>query len=135
MLDAARDRPPRRGEPIPTSSSTNASHAVEQYGLATALKLSEDISDELLLESLTETLLRTAIEQTGAERVWLMVPSGDEVRVEAEAVALGDRVTVHIGEHVNNTSFLPETVLRSVLLNQQAVLLHDAANALAVAAS
>jgi PAS domain S-box-containing protein len=133
VLDAARDRPPRRGEPIPTSSSTNASHAVEQHGLATALKLSEDISDELVLESLTETLLRTAIEQTGAERVWLMVPSGDEVRVEAEAVALGDRVTVHIGEHVNNTSFLPETVLRSVLLNQRAVLLHDAATASAFA--
>jgi PAS domain S-box-containing protein len=95
--------------------------------LAAALKLSEEISGEMAVEGLIEKLLRTAIEHAGARRGLLIVPRGDELRIEAEAIAAGDHVTVLLGESVNSTSSLPESVLRSVVRTQQAVLLDDAA--------
>jgi PAS domain S-box-containing protein len=42
-------------------------------------------------------------------------------------MAIGDRVAVYRGESLNSTPTLPESVLRSVVRTQQAVLLHDAA--------
>jgi GAF domain-containing protein len=81
----------------------------------------------MVLERLIEKVLRTAIEHAGAQRGLLIVPRGEELRIEAEAMAVGDRVTVYLGENVNSTSTLPESVLRSVVRTQQAVLLDDAA--------
>jgi PAS domain S-box-containing protein len=134
VLNVARDRPPRQGKPLAAPSSTNTSPPAEHLDLATALQLSEEIAGESALEGLIEKLLRTAIEQAGALRVRLIVPRGDELRMEAEAVAVGDRVTVYLGENVDSTPTLPESVLRSVLLTRQAVLLHDATAASAFSA-
>jgi PAS domain S-box-containing protein len=126
-LDVARDLPPGREKPITTSTSAIAAPAAEELDLATALKLSEEISGEMVLERLIEKVLRTAIEHAGALRGLLIVPRGEELRVEAEATAVGDRVTVLLGESVNSTPTLPESVLRSVVRTQRPVLLHDAA--------
>jgi PAS domain S-box-containing protein len=95
--------------------------------LARARKLSEEISGEMVLERLIEKVLRTAVEHAGAQRGLLIVPRGEELRIEAESTAVGDRVTVLLGENVNSTPRLPESVLRSVVRTQQAVLLDDAA--------
>jgi PAS domain S-box-containing protein len=95
--------------------------------LAAALKVSEEISGEIVPEKLIDKLLRTAIEHAGAQRGLLIVPRGDELRIEAQAIAVGDRVAVYLGESVNSTPTLPESVLRSVVRTQRAVLLDDAA--------
>ena len=126
VLDAVRDLSPRQEKAITTSISTLTAPAAEELDLATALKLSEEISGEMVLERLIEKVLRTAIEHVGAQRGLLIVPRGDELHIEAEAMAVGDRVTVYQGESVNRTPRLPESVLRSVVRTQQAVLLHDA---------
>jgi PAS domain S-box-containing protein len=127
VLRAARDLSLGQEKPITTSTSTIAVPAAEQLNLATAVKLSEEISGEMVLERLIEKVLRTAIEHAGAQRGLLIVPRGDELRIEAEAVAAGDHVTVLLGESVNSTATLPESVLRSVVRTSQAVLLDDAA--------
>jgi PAS domain S-box-containing protein len=126
VLDVARDLPPGQEKPITTSTGTIAAPAAEELDLAAALKLSEEIAREMVLEKLIDKVLRTAIEKAGAQRGLLIVPRGDELRLEAEAMAVGDRVTVYLGESVNRTPTLPESVLRSVVRTQQAVLLHDA---------
>jgi PAS domain S-box-containing protein len=95
--------------------------------LAAALKVSEEISGETVPEKLIDKVLRTAIEHACAQRGLLIVPKGDELRVEAEAMAVGDRVAVYLGESLNSTPALPESVLRSVVRTQRAVLLDDAA--------
>jgi PAS domain S-box-containing protein len=125
--DVARDLPSEQEKPITTSTNTIAARAAKELDLETALKLSEEISGEMVPERLIEKVLRTAIEHAGALRGLLIVPTGEELRIEAEAMAVGDRVTVHLGESVNSASTLPESVLRSVVRTQQAVLLHDAA--------
>jgi PAS domain S-box-containing protein len=126
-LDGVRDLPPGHENPITTSTGAIAAPAAEQLGLAAALKLSEEISGEMVLERLIEKVLRTAIEDAGAQRTLLIVPRGDELRIEAEAMAVGDRVTVYLGENVNRTPTLPDSILNSVVRTQHAVLLHDAA--------
>ena len=126
-LDVRRDLSPGQEKPTTTSTNTIAAPAAEELDLALALKLSEEISGEMVLERLIEKVLRTAIEHAGAQRGLLIVPRGDELHIEAEAMAVGDGVTVYLGESVNRTPSLPESVLRSVVRTQQAVLLHDAA--------
>jgi PAS domain S-box-containing protein len=81
----------------------------------------------MVLERLIDKILRTAIEHAGAQRGLLVVPRGDELRIEAEAMTAGEDVTVYLGENVDGTAALPESVLRSVARTQQAVLLDDAA--------
>ena len=49
------------------------------------IKVSEAVSGEIVLEKLIDTLMRTAIEHAGAERGLLILPRGDEYRIEAEA--------------------------------------------------
>jgi PAS domain S-box-containing protein len=127
VLDLARDPHLGQEKPTATSTSTLAAPAAEQLDVATALKLSEEISGEMVLERLIDKVLRTAIEHAGAQRGLLIVPRGDELRIEAEAVAAGEDVTVHLGESVDGAAALPESILRSVVRTQQAVLLDDAA--------
>ena len=49
---------------------------VEHLDLATVIKVSQAVSGEIVLEKLIDTLMRTAIEQAGAERGLLIVPRG-----------------------------------------------------------
>src|SRR5882757_3353020 len=91
VLDVAPDLPAGQ-DPVAPSTSTIATRAAEQLDLARARKLSEEISGEMVLERLIEKVLRTAIEHAGAQRGLLIVPRREELRIEAEAMAVGDRV-------------------------------------------
>src|SRR5208337_1122608 len=74
----------RDREPLRDSAGTIGT-AVEQLDLATVIKVSQAVSGEIVLDRLIDTLMRTAIEQAGAERGLLILPRGTEQRVEAEA--------------------------------------------------
>ena len=63
----------RAEEPAPSPTSTIAT-PVEHLDLATVIKVSQTVSGEIVLEKLIHTLMRTAIEQAGAERGLLIVP-------------------------------------------------------------
>ena len=51
---------------------------VEHLDLATVIKVSQAVSSEIVLDKLLDTLMRTAIEQAGAERALLIMPRGQE---------------------------------------------------------
>src|SRR5258708_10788205 len=72
--------------------------AVERLDLATVIKVSQAISAEIVLEMLIDTLMRTAIEQAGAERGLLILQRGAEPRIEAEATTGADAVVVQRSE-------------------------------------
>jgi PAS domain S-box-containing protein len=127
VIDLARDPHLGREKPTATSTSTLAAPAAEQLDLATALKISEEISGEMVLERLIDKVLSTAIEHAGAQRGLLIVSRGDELRIEVEARAAGEDVTVYLGERVDGAAALPESILRSVVRTRQSVLLDDAA--------
>ena len=72
----------RSRRPVRRARSGRRSNSLD---LATVIKVSQAVSGEIVLEKLIDTLMRTAIEQAGAERGLLILPRGAEQRIEAEA--------------------------------------------------
>src|SRR5215469_6063540 len=99
--------------------------SVEQLDLATVVKVSQAVSDEMVLEKLIETLMRTAIEHAGAERGLLILPRGDEQRIEAEATTSGDTIVVRLREASLAVAALPESIVHYVVRTQESVILDD----------
>jgi PAS domain-containing protein len=100
---------------------------VEHLDLATAIKVSQAVSGEIVLEKLIDTLMRIAIEQAGAERGLLIRPRGIEQRIEAEAKTSGDSVIVQLRDEQAGAAALPESMLHYVLRTGESVILDDAA--------
>jgi C4-dicarboxylate-specific signal transduction histidine kinase len=100
---------------------------VEHLDLATAIKVSQAVSGEIVLEKLIDRLMRIAVEQAGAERGLLIRPRGVEQRLEAEATTSGDSVIVELRDEQAGAACLPESVLHYVLRTGESVILDDAA--------
>jgi hypothetical protein len=116
----------REEEPAPAPTSTIGA-PVEHLDLATVIRVSQAISGEIVLEMLIDTLMRTAIQQAGAERGLLILPRGTEPRIEAEATTCGDTVAVQLHDQSVTASVLPESVFHYVLRTRESVILDDAA--------
>ncbi|HEY3746595.1 MAG TPA: PAS domain S-box protein, partial [Gemmatimonadaceae bacterium] len=116
----------RAEEPAPGPTSTIAT-PVERLDLATVIRVSQAVSGEMVLEKLIDTLMRTAIEQAGAERGLLILSRGAETRIEAEATTSSDTVQVELRDAPATACVLPETVLHYVLRTRESVILDDAA--------
>ncbi len=106
---------------------TTMAASVEHLDLATVIKVSQAVSGEIVLDKLLHTLMRTAIEQAGAERGLLILVQATEPRIAAEATTSGDAVTVRVGDQAVTGAMLPETILRYVLHTQETIILDDAA--------
>jgi PAS domain S-box-containing protein len=117
----------RAEEAAPGPTSTIAT-PVKHLDLATMIKVSQAVSSEIVLEKLIHTLMRTAIEQAGAERGLLILPRGDELHIQAEATTSGEDVTVHLRSAADSTAALPESVVRYVMRTQETVILDDASS-------
>ena len=101
---------------------------VEHLDLATVIKVSQAVSGEIILDRLLDTLMRTAIEQAGAERGLLIVTSGTDQRIAVEATTSADTVTVHLRDDAvaATAAALPASVLHYVLRTKDSVVLEDA---------
>jgi PAS domain S-box-containing protein len=113
------------GEPVAGPTSTIGA-SIEHLDLATMIKVSQAVSGEIVLEKLIDTLMCTAIEHAGAERGLLILPRGDELRIEAEATTARDAVKVLLPQTVVTPGDLPESLLHYVLRTRERVLLDDA---------
>jgi len=115
----------RKEEPAPGPTSTIGAK-VEHLDLATVIKVSQAVSGEIVLKKLLDTLMRTAIEQAGAERGLLILVRGAEQRIAAEARTSGDTVVVQLRDETVTAAVMPESVLRYVMRTQESVILDDA---------
>ena len=100
--------------------------SAEHLDLATVIKVSEAVSREIVLENLIDALMRMAIEHAGAERGLLILPRGDDYRIEAEATTGSSEIHVKLEQARVTAAELPESVLRYVLRTKEIVLLHEA---------
>jgi PAS domain S-box-containing protein len=107
-------------------STTTIGTSVEHLDLGTVMKASQAIAGEIMLEKLIETLLVIAVEHAGAERGLLILPRGEEHRIEAEARTGRDKVEVQLGPRLVTPTQLPESLLRYVIRTQESVILDDA---------
>src|SRR5262245_5953771 len=101
----------RQEEPARGSAGTIEA-PVEHLDLATMVEASQALSGEMVLEKLIDRLLRAAIEHAGAERGLLIVPRGGVLQIEAEALASGEHVTVHMRESPDAATSFPESLVR-----------------------
>ena len=115
----------REAAPVPGATSTIGA-PVEHLDLATVLKVSQAVSGEIVLEKLLDTLMRTAIEQAGAERGLLILLRGEALRIEAEATTSGDTIVVHLRDEPIDGGVLPESIISYVVRTQESVILDDA---------
>jgi len=72
-------------------------------------------------------VMRTALEQAGAERGLLILPDGGAQRIAAVAMTGGEAPRVQLRDMPASSSVLPESVLYHVLRTKESVILDDAA--------
>jgi GAF domain-containing protein len=104
-----------RGELSPPGQATRIAAPVEHLDLAAIIRVSQATSGEIVLEKLINTLMRTALEQAGAERSLLILGRGVEHRIEAEARSDRDKDIIHFRQSLITPSELPESLLRYII--------------------
>src|ERR1700722_20143897 len=80
----------------------------------------------MVRDNLIDTILRAALEETGAQRGLLILSSSGENRVVAEAGRRQGRITVIVRDEGVAESLLPKTVLDSIRRNRRSVVIDDA---------
>src|SRR4029077_15107866 len=108
---------------IPTSTIRTP---IEHLDFAALIKVLQTLSREIVLEKLIDTLMRTVIEQAGAERGLLILSRDAELRIEAEATTSGDTIAVRLQEALLNEDALPQSVVRYALRTHESVILGNA---------
>ncbi len=89
------------------------------------VKASQAISGEIVLSSLLETLMRTMLENAGAQRGSLILTRGDELLVEATARVEGPEIIVMQLGSAAIPSALPMSILNYVSHTRESVILSD----------
>ena len=120
--------PALRTEEFAPGSTSTIGAPVEHLDLATVIRVSQAVSGEVVVDKLIDTLMRTAIEQAGAERGLLIRARGAEQRIEAEVMTDGDAVIVQQRDQAVAQTLLPGSVLQYVLRTRESVILDDAAS-------
>jgi PAS domain S-box-containing protein len=116
----------RTDEPAP-GPTTTIETPVEHLDLVTVIKVSQAASGNIVLEKLIDRVMRTAIEQAGAERGLLILSDGDEQRIAAEATTEGNATRLQLRDVPASATMLPESILYHVLRTRENVILNDAA--------
>ncbi|AUT75951.1 protein kinase [Paraburkholderia hospita] len=116
-----------RAEESAPGPTTTISTPVEHLDLATVIKVSQAASGEIVLDKLIEMVMRTAIEQAGAERGVLILSDGGEERIAAEATTTGDAPRLELRNVPASSEILPESILYHVLRTGENVFVDDAA--------
>src|SRR5271156_4982432 len=81
----------------------------------------------MVQDTLIGTLLRAALEETGAQRGLLFLSRSGEPRIAAEATRRHKRIVVHLHDKVATESLLPESVLYYVRHTRESVVMDNAA--------
>jgi PAS domain S-box-containing protein len=118
--------PHLREERSAVSITSTIGAPVGQLDVATIVKGSQTISSEMILSTLTEKLMRIAVEHAGAERGLLILLRGAEPRIEAKATTGQGKVEVAVRQAVIMPLDLPLSALQHVLRTKERVVLDDA---------
>jgi predicted ATPase/signal transduction histidine kinase/GAF domain-containing protein len=117
----------------PKLAGPEAQHPVAIFGstiqhldVASVVKASQALSGEIVMPRLIERLMEIAIENAGADRGVLILPSGDEYRIQAEARARGDQIEVTMRQESITGINCPESLVRYVIRTLESVILDDA---------
>jgi PAS domain S-box-containing protein len=100
--------------------------AVQHLDVASVVKASQVVSSEIELPKLIERLMMISLENAGANRGILILPSGGEYLIQADARATGDKIDVTMCQEPINGIVCPESLVRYVIRTRESVILDDA---------
>jgi PAS domain S-box-containing protein len=118
--------PHLRDAPVPASPTTTIGAPLDQLDVGTVIKASQAVSGEIVLGDLIKVLLRIAVEHAGAERGLLILFSGDEPRIAAEAMTGPGQLEVMLRQTAVSSTELPESVFHYVARTRESLILDDA---------
>ncbi len=101
--------------------------SVGQLDAETVARASQALSSEIVLPKLIDTLMRIALEHAGAQRGLLILPRGDQLRIQAEATTSGATFSVRQGETGVTAAEYAESIVQFVGRTHENVILADAA--------
>jgi len=114
-----------------TTTSTTSSSFTRTLDLATVMQASQAISSEMLLENLLAKLMKSLIQNAGAEKGFLLLPTksnqgvGKETMlIEAAGAVDSEQVKVLLSIPLKNQ--LPTSIINYVVRVQKTVVLNDA---------
>lgn len=116
-----------------SSTSTNTSSSGEALDLATVLKASQTISGEIVLSKLLQNMMKTVIENAGAEKGFLILEKEGHWFIEAEGAVNSDDVTILQSVPVDSVDAQQIPLLSAAIINyvahtQENIVLNDAVN-------
>ena len=117
---------PHLANPEGQHSAAAIGSAIEYLDVTSVMKASQALSGEIELQKLIDRLMTIALENAGADRGLLILPSGDEYLVQAEARAIGDQIEVTIRREPITGMPCPEPLVRYVIRTRESVILDDA---------
>ena len=117
----------RGSSPAPGPTATIAT-PVEHLDLGTVIKVSLAASSDIVLENLIDMVMRTAIEQAGAQRGVLILSGDNGHRVVAQAATSGDATEMRLRDMPVSAVPMPEKILNHALRTREIVILDDAAS-------
>ena len=117
---------PRLAAPEEQRPAATIRSAVQHLDVASVVKASQALSSEIVLPRLIEQLMKIAIENAGADRGLLILPSGNEYLIQAEARANGHQIEVTMRREPIRAINCPESLVRYVIRTGESVILDDA---------
>ena len=118
--------PGLREKSAPSVLNATIDSPVEQLDVGTVVKASQAVSSEIELSKLIATLMRISLEHAGAERGLLILFTGDEPRIAAEATTGGGNIEVRRRNSTVTPTELIESVLHTAQRTYESVILGDA---------
>lgn len=111
----------------PDAILTSTQHSAGRLDLTTAIRATEAIATELVLDRLLERLMRTLLENAGAQRGCLVLEREGHLRLEATVTIDPDAVKLGVSELVTESQAVPATLVQYVARTRETVVLDDAA--------
>ncbi|AFZ15117.1 ATP-binding region ATPase domain protein [Crinalium epipsammum PCC 9333] len=109
-----------------TATATSSTDSADFLDLATVMKASQSINSEIVLANLLDKLMKTLIENAGAETGALILSKSDQLFIEASGNK--DEVKVLESIPVAKSQQLPIAVLNYVTRTEKDVILNDASS-------
>src|SRR5262249_24027390 len=116
---------PRLATPESPMPAAARSLPVQQLDVTTVVRASQAVSSEIVLPKLIETLMAIALQNAGADRGLLILPSVEAFRIEAEARTGRDGVEVAVKRAALTETGCPEVLIRYVARTHERVILED----------
>jgi len=109
-----------------TTATVTTTGSGSNLDIATVTKASQAISGEILLDKLLSSLMKILMENAGAQRGSLILPSQGKLLIEAEGTIDNELVTVLQSISVENCQEISSSIVNYVARTQESVVLDDA---------